>query len=259
MKFIKQLSTLVLIDFIAIALSYSIVRFLLNQVKNYYQEIQSFTESIDKVGITLQKNSSLLNINELSSNLDIINQMSNYIISLIFLLFVSIFIIYIITQSISWNLIINNFKLTDFKNYLKRFFILSIAVIAIISYLFFIILSKLKPFILDFWFNSYFNTKEFLIILVFISTIFLIKYLTINLYILINKHNIKISLNKLKNLKLYYYLPQFISALIISFLIFIFIVRFNPNSTILIIFSTIIFLIPYNLFKMFLVKKTKFY
>src|SRR3989344_147247 len=253
---LKNLSILILIDYISVILILLITKFIFDKVKTYYQIIQSFTDKIGSVNTILQNNVSLVNYNDFGSNLDLISNLSNKIILLFIVLFLFSFLICIISQSISWNLILNNFKLKNYKQYLKKSSLISISTILLSIYLIFNLLVKLKPFILDFWFKSLFSNEDFIIILILTLIILLILYLSIILSILVNKYKLKQSFTIIKNnfkqfsMNFIYFLLVFLT----SSTLFIFIARLNKDSIWLIALSFLIFLIINNLFKLFLAK-----
>ena len=131
----KHLSILTLIDFIALALFFYFTRYVIQTVRDYYQIIQNLTPQIDQFGVVLQQNSSLFDMNALAGNLEVISSMSNKIFLLFLLLALASFLIYNISQSINWNLSLNEFKFKNYKKYLKRFTIISIPSFIILIYL----------------------------------------------------------------------------------------------------------------------------
>lgn len=256
MKYLKHLSILTVIDFISFSLIYFITKYILKRVREYYSLIQSFTNQFEQAGMLIQNNASLVDPSQLNSNLEVISQLSNNIIFLLSILLISFFIIFLISRSISLNLILNKFKLKDYKNYLKKFVILSIPIFITITYLIFKIIVKARPFILDFWFENYFNYRSFISIVFLVLILFLVIYILIYLSVLINNNTIKKSLQIFSdNLKKLIYFIPFTLFLIISALISIFIARLNTKSTILIVISFIIFLSLVNILKIELIKK----
>ena len=253
---LKNLSVLIIIDYISIVLFLFITKFIFDKVKIYYQIIQSFTENISNVNNVLQNNASLVNYNDLGSNLDLISSLSNKIILFFIVLFISSLLIYLISQSISWNLILNNFKFKNYKQYIKRFSIISISTLIISILFIFNLLLKLKPFILDFWFKSYFNVQEFTTILITTLFLLLILYFSVILSILVNKYKLKETFAIIKkHFKVFSInFIYFLLNILISSVLFIFIARLNKNSVWLIAFSFLIFLIINNIFKLFLAK-----
>ena len=258
---IKNLSIVVFIDFISVTLFYLITKYFLRLIKGYYEKIQSLTPTINYLGLNLQQNASLLNINELGDNLDLIGTLSNKILILLFLLALISFLIYNISQSINWNLILNEFKLKNYKNYLKRFTLINIPLFLISIYLLFKIITRLRPFILDFWFGNYFDKNGFLIIFLSCLVLLYIVYLVFLIYIYLNKHDLMSSLNIFK--REFYKKPInffiFLIFLFISSVISIFILRINPSSIILSLFSLLIFLSIFNVFRIYLGKKVDQY
>ncbi len=247
----KNLSVLVFIDFIALSLFYFFTRYVIQTVRNYYQIIQGLTPQIDQTGLVLQQNSSLFDMNSLGSNLDTISLLSNKIIFLFFLLALFSFLIYNISQSINWNLALNEFKLKNYRSYLKKFTIINIPAFFILTYLVFKIIVRLKDFILKYWFGSFFNTKEFFIIF-FLGLIFIIIiYFKFYLYKSINKLSLIDSLYLLKKRFYNEYFNFVLLALTIFLSIFLFIIilRINPESSITGIIASLASLIVFNLFR----------
>ncbi len=250
---IKNLSKLVLVDFIALALFYYFTKYVIQTIRDYYQIIQGLTPEIDKFGFVLQQNASLFEMNKLAENLDTVSQISNKILLLFLLLGLVSFLLYNISQSINWNLSLNEFKLKGFKTYLRRFTLISIPGFLILSYLGFKIIVLLRTFILDFWFENYFNTKMFFIILVFSLISLIIIYLKFDLYKLINKHSFKDSLYLLKRrfLKEYLDFGSFLIAVFLSVFLFIIILRINPSSALLTLIGALVSLTMFNIFRIY--------
>ena len=114
----KKLPILVLIDFITFSLFYFFTKYVIRTIREYYQIIQNLTPQIDQFGFVLQQNSSLFDMNALGGNLELISQLSSNILLLLLLLGLVSFLLYNISQSINWNLALNEFKLRNYLNYL---------------------------------------------------------------------------------------------------------------------------------------------
>ncbi len=254
---LKHLSVAVIINYISLILVLLLTKYIFAKVKIYYQTIQSFTENLNNIGSVLQNNASIANYNDLNSNLSIISQMANNIIFWLIILFSISFLIYIISQSISWNLLITNLKLKNYKTYLKKFIILSIPFGVILFFLTSKTIIRARPFILDFWFKNYFNAKELIIILLLSLLILAIYYIYICLLIWSNKNSIRDSFKLLKKeyKKISKTFVHFLLATFISSTLFIWIARINKNSIIILMISLFVFLIINNVFKVFLTKK----
>ena len=249
---LKNLLKLVLVDFIALALFYYFTKYVIQTIRDYYQIIQSLTPEIDKFGFVLQQNASLFEMNKLAENLDTVSQISNKILLLFLLLGLVSFLLYNISQSINWNLSLNEFKLKGFKTYLRRFTLISIPGFLILSYLGFKIIVLLRTFILDFWFENYFDTKLFFIILAFSLISLIIIYLKFDLYKLINKHSLKDSLYLLKRIfKEYLVFGSFLIAVFLSVFLFIIILRINPSSALLTLIGALVSLTMFNIFRIY--------
>ena len=252
----KKLSVITLIDFVFLSLVYFLARLVISRVREYYALIQNFSVGIDQFGYILQQNASQFNINELGQKLGVINQLSNQIILWLGGLFILIFFIYSISQSLSWNLLLNNFKLNNYKAYLKKFTLLNIPVFILSIYLVFILLINLRPFILDYWFEGRIAVGAFIEILFLFLLVMLIKYYTTTIYIFLNKHSLKNSLILLVNK---YYITKFFLVFVLTILISLYFVvmllRINSNSITILIISALLFLSIYNFFKLFLVNK----
>lgn len=253
---LKKLSVITLIDFIFVTLFYLLAKNIISKVKVYYELIQSLTTSLDKFNNILQQNASQLDINQLGINVELINQISNKIISWLFGLFIVMFLIYLVSQSVSWNLALNNLKFKNYKAYLWKFTLISIPVFILIIYLGFNLLVKLKPFILDYWFKSIFSTSGFIEICLLFLVILLIKFYTITAYVLINKNSLKNSLTLLvNNLKITKFFFILLLIVLLGLISSIKLLKVNPNSLILVSISALLFLMIYNFFKLFLVEK----
>ncbi len=254
----KHLSILTLIDFIALALFFYFTRYVIQTVRDYYQIIQNLTPQIDQFGVVLQQNSSLFDMNALAGNLEVISSMSNKIFLLFLLLALASFLIYNISQSINWNLSLNEFKFKNYKKYLKRFTIISIPSFIILIYLGFKLIVLLRTFILDFWFENYFNTKEFFIILLLSLISLKIIYLKFELYKLINNHSLKDSIYLLRKKvwKNWIGFGLFLITAFISVLLFILILRINPVSLIAIVIASLTALIIFNIFRIYFASRS---
>lgn len=257
MKFnIKLLSILVLIDFVALGLFFYFTKYVIQTVREYYQIIQNLTPDIDKYGLVLQQNASLLDMNILGENLSTVSQISNKILFLFLLLVVVSFLLYNISQSVNWNLLLNEFKFRNYKNYLKNFTLINIPGFLILIYLGFKIITRLRSFILDFWFESYFNTREFFVILLLILLSLIIIFIKFEFYKLINKHSLKEALylvtNKLH--KEYWNFVLFLIAIFISVFLFIVLLRINPESVISIVVASLVSLGIFNKFRIYFSK-----
>ncbi|MBI2671411.1 hypothetical protein HYX16_00595 [Candidatus Woesearchaeota archaeon] len=257
---IRNLSRLVLTDFISVTLLYYIIKYSLNKIRNFYNIIQSMGVKVDELSFALQKNASLLDINELSGRLDLISELGNKILLLFLVLFAASFLIYTISQSINWNLVLNNFKLKDYKKYLKKSALINIILFPVYYFLFFKLIVNARVFILNFWFENIFDSNLFLVILLILFLLAALFYLSFLTYILLNNHSLKEALNRLT--KVYYQKPVnflvYLSGLFFSFLVSIFILRINPNSVILTMISFIIFLSGFNLLRVYLARKLEF-
>src|SRR3989344_2105239 len=249
----KKLPILVLIDFITFSLFYFFTKYVIRTIREYYQIIQNLTPQIDQFGFVLQQNSSLFDMNALGGNLELISQLSSNILLLLLLLGLVSFLLYNISQSINWNLALNEFKLRNYKNYLKKFTIISIPGFLILSYLIFKIIVNLKVFILDYWFEAVFNSMEFLIISLLSLICLIIIIIKFELYRLINKNSLKDSLNLLQKriFKRYFYFILLIITAFASGLLFIFILKINPNSILLTIFASLVSLSILNVFRIY--------
>jgi ABC-type Fe3+ transport system permease subunit len=152
---------------------------------------------------------------------------------------------------------LNEFKLKNYKNYLKKFTIINIPGFFVLSYLGFKTIVRLKTFILDYWFQSYFNTKEFLIILLLVLISFLIIYLKFYLYKSINKLSLIDSLRLLKKRFYKEYIHFFLLAatLLISGFVFVIILRINPDSAISGIIGSLVSLTIFNAFRTYFSSK----
>lgn len=247
----KKLPILVLIDFIVLGLFFYFTKYVIQTVREYYQIIQNLTPEIDKFGFVLQQNTSMLDINDLGENLEIISQMSTKIFLLFILLGLVSFLLYNISQSVSWNLSLNDFKLTNYKKYLKKFTLINIPSFIVLVYLIFNLIVRLRLFILDFWFESYFNLKAFFIILLISLITLILIYLKFELYKLINKHPLKDSLHLLRKrfYKNYLNFGLFLVTVFVCCLLFILIIRINPESVILLIIGVLCSLTIFNIFR----------
>ena len=192
-------------------------------------------------------------MNVLGENLNAISMISNKIIFLFFLLGFFSFLLYNISQSINWNLVLNEFKIKNYRNYLKKFTLINIPAFFALVYLAFKIIVKLKTFILNYWFESYFNTKEFFIILFLVLISFIIIYFKFCLYTLINKLSLMDSLRLLKKRFFKRYLDFFliIITIILACFLFILIIRINPNFTISGVIASLISLVVFNIFRIY--------
>ncbi len=249
----KKFPILVLIDFVAFGLFFYFTKYVIQRVREYYQIIQGLTPEIDQFGFVLQQNSSLFDMNALGENLELISQLSSKIILLLFSLGLVSFLLYNFSQSINWNLALNEFKLKNYKNYLKKFTIISIPGFFILSYLFFKIIVKLRVFILDYWFEAFFNTREFFIILLLSLLCLIIIFMEFELYRLINKNSLRDSLGLLQKriFKRYRYFIFLIVTAFLSDLIFILILRINPNSILLGAVAALVSLSIFNIYRIY--------
>ena len=255
---IKNLAKLVLIDLISVVFLFVFSRYILSKIKEFYYLIQSLTPKIDSVSLVLQQNTSLFDMNALSNNLDVISKMSNNIILLIILLFVSMFFIYNISQSINWNLVLNNFKFKNYKTYVRKFALINIPILFLLGYIIFQVLVKLKPFILNYWFESVFNAKEFVLISLMLLAVLLVIYSSFYLYSLLNQYTV------IKSAKLYFKdykhllsfnFVIFLLSLLTPFSIFIILAGINPNSTYIILIALFVSTIIADIFRIYLANK----
>jgi len=254
---LKNLAKLVLVDFVLVSLLYYIIKYSLNKIRNFYNLIQEMGVQVDSFGAVLKNNASLADINELAGRLDLISELGNKILLLFLLLFFSSFIIYTISQSVNWNLALNNFKLKDYKNYLKKSALINIPVFIIVYYLLFKLIVNARIFILGYWFENFFDRKIFLSIALFLFLLLVLIYLSFYVYVLLSKYSLRESLMQLT--KVYYKKPKnflvFLAALFISFLLSLFILRISPESAVLTMASFLVFLTGFNLLRIYLANK----
>ncbi len=153
-------------------------------------------------------------VNELNSNLG-----NLAIYSLLFLLIG--FLLYVFLKSLEWNLILNE-KLKNYKDYLKKFTLITLLVILILIPLFYFILVASRQFLLSYLFGGTILKKESIeLILLSIVSVFSV-YLGFNGYFYINEERFVIALKKIfkfKKFKNYFVLLLlfFVSALIIRY------------------------------------------
>ncbi len=249
----KKLPILVLIDFLALGAFFYFTKYVIETVREYYSIIQNLTPEIDQFGFVLQQNASLLDMSVLGENLELISQLSSKIMLLFLALGLVSFLLYNFSQSVNWNLVLNDFKLKNYKNYLKKFTIINIPGFIILSYLIFKIIVKLREFILSFWFENYINLTDLFILLLLSLICLIILFLKFEFYRLINNNSLKDSVNLLKKrfFKRYFYFLLLIITALVSDLLFIFILKINPNSLVLGVIAALISLSVFNVFRIY--------
>ena len=143
----------------------------LNQLQNFNQDTATLDEINDARGLIAQISGS-------------IDQLLLYLT----LFIIIIFLVYVIIKSIQWNVIYNG-KLTNYKKYITKFAVLTLAMFTILIILIFNILKYSRTFLIPYMFEGTIQYNTLITVLIFIILSLIFIYLFFTGYIYANKLN----------------------------------------------------------------------
>lgn len=240
------------LKFIFLTAFYLISKFFVSRIYDIIVLLQSLGS-----GLGFYENREL-ELNEAEALRGSIAQISGSLGKLIFyiiLFAIVIFLIYVVFESIIWNLVYNG-KFSNFKKYFLKFILLSlIFFIVLIPFLYGLLVTS-RSFLISYMFDGIFLQSAFLkLIFLFLILVFLI-YLVFSGYTYLNKLKFLQSVKEIfKFRKFYLYF-----VLLIVFLFVFFVIKSGlriSTSIFSLIIQGLLVSIIFTFYKMFLVEKLK--
>lgn len=230
-------------------------KFFVSKIYNLFILMQTLGATLTGYETLDPELTSLAGIENLREVISQLNDSLTHIIFYSVLLVIIIYIIYLIIDSIAWNLA-NNKKIKNYKSYFFKFLGISLPVFIILAILGFNLLIYARSFLINYMFEGTVLYSEFFKLFIFFLIITLIFYLLFSGAVYINSNKYIESLKKIFKFRKFYLFP----ILLIMFIIIFAIIKVGlaiSASLQSISIQIIIISMLCSWYKLYMVKKTK--